>query len=69
MGIYCIDTNSGMLEVSKGTYLTILKRKKTLEKTLTKRKIIFHDKKSTVKKLQNIGTIKKKQLRRRKLKF
>lgn len=69
MGIYCIDTNSGMLEVSKGTYLTILKRKKTLEKTLTKRKIIFHDKKSTVKKLQNIGRIKKKQLTRRKLKF
>lgn len=52
MGHYCIETNSGKLELSKGAYLTMMKRK--TNKTLTKRKPIthFNEKKSTVKKHQ-----------------
>ena len=50
MGYYCVETNSGKLELSKGAYLTMMKRK--TNKTLTKRKPIahFNEKKSTVKK-------------------
>ena len=50
MGHYCIETTEGKLELSKGAYLTMMKRKNT--KTLTKRKPIahFNEKKSAVKK-------------------
>ena len=33
MGYYSVETNRGKIEVSKGAYLTILKRKNTAKKT------------------------------------
>ena len=51
MGHYCVETKKGKVEVSKGAYLTILKRKTTTKKTPTKTKLIYHLKeaKKTVK--------------------
>ena len=52
--LYCVETEQGMLEVSKGVYLTILKRKCSTIKTLTKHKPInsHWNSKKTVKKLK-----------------
>ena len=55
MGLYCIETNSGKLELMKGAYLTLKKRKTTLEKTIKKTKTICHERKSTIKKQKVIG--------------
>lgn len=48
---YCIDTESGKLELMKGAYLTLLKRKSSTMKTIEKSKAICHfGNKKTVKK-------------------
>lgn len=49
---YFVKTKNGMLELSKGAYLTILKRQKDSVKTLKKNKIINHF-------YQNLKTVKK----------
>lgn len=49
---YFIKTKNGMLELSKGAYLTIMKRQKTEIKTLKKTKKITHQ-------YENIKTVKK----------
>ena len=50
--MYCVETRLGMLSVSKGVYLTMLKRKCSAIKTLTKHKMInsYLTSKKTVKK-------------------
>ena len=49
---YSVETQSGTLELTKGTYLTLLKRKSSGIKTLIKSKPISHisNNKNTVKK-------------------
>lgn len=50
---YYVTTNSGKLELTKGAYLTLMKRKSSICKTLQKSKPISHSYK------QNKKTIKK----------
>lgn len=50
---YYVTTNSGKLELTKGAYLTLMKRKSSICKTLQKSKPINHSYK------QNKKTIKK----------
>lgn len=48
---YCIETESGKLELMKGAYLTLLKRKSSTIRTMEKSKPICHfGNKKTVKK-------------------
>ena len=55
--LYCVETEQGVLEVTKGVYLTMLKRKCSTIKTLTKHKPInsHWNSKKTVKKLKIKG--------------
>ena len=56
MGYYCIETKKGNLEVSKGAYLTMLKRKTPQ----TKRKLISHQcPKSTLKRMKTFEVNRK----------
>jgi hypothetical protein len=50
---YYVTTNSGKLELTKGAYLTLMKRKNSICKTLQKSKTITHSSK------QNKKTLKK----------
>lgn len=53
---YCVTTNSGKLELTKGAYLTLMKRKNSICKTLQKSKIInnsYKQNKKTIKKSYN----------------
>ena len=69
MGHYCVETNAGKLELSKGAYLTMLKRKGVPTKTLAKMKPISHchEKKSTVKKpmVKSLGRSINRSLRKK----
>ena len=48
---YCIDTECGKLELMKGAYLALQKRKSSTMKTIEKSKAIYHfGSKKTVKK-------------------
>lgn len=54
---YYVTTNAGKLELMKGCYLTLMRRKKSAEKTLKKAKIITHpykQSKRTIKKNYNM---------------
>lgn len=54
---YYVTTNSGKLQLSKGSYLTLMKRKNSVAKTLQKSKLITHtykQNKKTLKKSNNI---------------
>lgn len=54
---YYVTTNVGKLELMKGCYLTLMRRKKSAEKTLKKTKIITHpykQSKRTIKKNYNM---------------
>jgi hypothetical protein len=55
---YCVTTNSGKLELTKGAYLTLMKRKSSICKTLQKQKPIINQSykqsnKKTIKKSYN----------------
>jgi hypothetical protein len=71
MGHYCVETKAGKLEVSKGAYLTMMKRKNNAVKTLAKRKPIshYHEKKTTVKKplVKSMGRSINRSLRQKEL--
>lgn len=54
---YYVTTNAGKLELMKGCYLTLMRRKNSAEKTLQKKKLITHSfrqSKKTIKKSYNI---------------
>ena len=54
---YYVTTNSGKLELTKGSYLTLMKRKNSVAKTLQKSKPITHSNKQnkrTIKKIYNV---------------
>ncbi len=54
---YYVTTNSGKLELTKGAYLTLMKRKNSVAKTLQKTKTISHSykqDKKTIKKSYNM---------------
>ncbi len=53
---YYVTTNSGKLQLTKGAYLTLMKKKNTICKTLQKSKQI---QRSTSKHYNNKKTIKK----------
>lgn len=55
---YCVDTEAGPLELTKGTYLTMLRRKSSVTRTLTKTKPIahFHSKKTIKRPYARPGT-------------
>lgn len=39
---FCVETHSGLLELTKGSYLTLLKRQNEILKTVKKTKPISH---------------------------
>ena len=54
---YYVTTNSGKLELSKGSYLTLMKKNNSVAKTLQKSKFIYHvakQNKRTIKKIYNM---------------
>lgn len=49
---YYVTTNSGKLELTKGAYLTLMKRKNSICKTLQKSKQIIHSNKQSKRTLK-----------------
>jgi hypothetical protein len=53
---YYVTTNSGKLELTKGSYLTLMKRNRSVARTLQKSKVVTHSikhSKKTIKKSFN----------------
>ena len=53
---YYVRTNSGKLELSKGSYLTLMKRNNSVARTLQKSKLMINSikqSKKTIKKIYN----------------
>lgn len=56
---YFIETQSGKLQLTKGTYLTLLKRKSSVLKTLHKTNPLHTNNKKTIKKHYRLASTHK----------